>query len=62
MVSRTPLKEKLARLEHEGIVDELRRSNGNVAQAARAAGYPLRTFFTRINTYEINVDDFRQAA
>ena len=54
------LKEYLTKIERKGIIDELRFHGGNVAAAARSAGYPLRTFFTRIKNHEIDVDAYRQ--
>lgn len=60
-VTTRPLKEAkrdlVSRFEREYLEEVLRRSNGNIAQAARASGKPRRAFFELMRKYGIKPAD-----
>lgn len=51
--------EEIVALEKLKIVDALRRTNGNGAEAARLLGLNVRTFWRRIESHKIIIDEFR---
>jgi len=56
---RGKLNETLASIEIELLLEELRRSNGNMAKAARALGMTERTMGLRIAKYGIDINSLK---
>ena len=54
------LRERLAQIEIDGIVEALERSHGNIAEAARVCGYPLRTFWSKLYQNKIDAEKYRR--
>ena len=55
-----PLKENMIQFEIKGIKAALKTTKGNVAGAARVAGYPERSFWNKIHEYEIDPGKYRK--